>query len=243
MNIVIPMAGNGMRFYEAGIKTPKPLIKVLGKTLLEHSIESLGIEGRFFFIVKQYEDTSINEKIESIIYSLIPDAMIIVSSDKQMGASHSAMYAKEYINNDSPLIITNCDQRLIWNANKYLEFLKEDMDGSVVLFTSYDSRNSYAVIEKNIITNIVEKKPVSTDALIGLHYWKNGCDFVDSAEKLIADLSGEKEAYISETYNYLIKKGKKILPYHINNNEFISLGTPQSISGYLGNNNWILENE
>ena len=45
INIIIPMAGLGSRFSKNGIKTPKPLIRVDGKTLIEHSVESFEYNG------------------------------------------------------------------------------------------------------------------------------------------------------------------------------------------------------
>ena len=53
INIIIPMAGEGNRFQDVGIEIPKPLIVTNGKTLIEHSIESLGIDGRYIFITKK----------------------------------------------------------------------------------------------------------------------------------------------------------------------------------------------
>ena len=47
-----------------------------------------------------------------------------------------------------------------------------------------------------------------------MHFWKCGKDFVSSVKEMIA--AGEKynnEFYIAPTYNYLIKDGKKILPF------------------------------
>ena len=43
-NVIIPLAGDGKRFKEKGIKTPKPLIKFYNKTLIETSIDSLNIK-------------------------------------------------------------------------------------------------------------------------------------------------------------------------------------------------------
>ena len=59
INIIIPMAGLGSRFSKNGIKTPKPLIRVDGKTLIEHSVESLGIDGRYIFITRKYDNSRI----------------------------------------------------------------------------------------------------------------------------------------------------------------------------------------
>ena len=40
VNILVPMAGAGSRFVQAGFTEPKPLIPVLGKTMVEWAMES-----------------------------------------------------------------------------------------------------------------------------------------------------------------------------------------------------------
>ena len=47
MNIVMPMAGLGKRLTDYGYATPKPLIEVLRKILVEWAISSIGIKGNF----------------------------------------------------------------------------------------------------------------------------------------------------------------------------------------------------
>lgn len=59
MNIVIPMAGLGTRFSNEGFNLPKPLIETNGKTLIEHSISTLGVEGRYIFITRKYDNPRI----------------------------------------------------------------------------------------------------------------------------------------------------------------------------------------
>jgi NDP-sugar pyrophosphorylase family protein len=41
LNIVIPMAGAGSRFVDAGYTVPKPFIDVLGKPMIYHVLENL----------------------------------------------------------------------------------------------------------------------------------------------------------------------------------------------------------
>ena len=54
LNIVIPMAGRGSRFYDAGYKLPKPLIDINGSTMIEKVIQNLTPkqEHKFFLYVK-----------------------------------------------------------------------------------------------------------------------------------------------------------------------------------------------
>jgi NDP-sugar pyrophosphorylase family protein len=233
MNILIPMAGEGIRFKDVGIDIPKPLIRVNGKTLIEHSIESLNIEGHYIFITKKYENESYNKEITKIFENLVPIFTEIQVYGKQYGTSYSALHAKDYINNDEELIITNCDQMLDWDSEDFLYLARAGGDGSVLLHESESHKHSYALIENEKITKFAEKNPISNSALVGLHYWKKGRDFVSSAERLIKDSSSSgKESYVSLTYNYLINDKKTITPYFIESNQYTSLGTPRDIEIY-----------
>lgn len=236
INIVIPMAGLGHRFKKNGIITPKPLIMVNGKTLIEHSVESLGIDGKYIFITRKYDDQEYNISLSNILKNLKPDSIEICLDNDQYGAADAALYAKEYIDNDEELIITNCDQLLVWDSGKFLEVAKSDScDGAVALFKSSDPKNSFADVLDNKIINIVEKDVISDNALTGVHYWRKGSSFVSSAKKLLSEyrLKGLSECYISSTYNYLIENKLNVLAFDMPQNGYISLGTPEDIDIYL----------
>lgn len=234
----MPMAGLGSRFKIEGYDIPKPLIKVEGVTLVEHSVTSLNIEGNYVFITRKFDDESHNEELSRILKKLKPNSVEIRIDKPTRGAVETAMFARTLVNNDEELIITNCDQILKWNSGAFLEdSRKEGIEGSILLFFSNDPKNSFAKVDKNgIVTNVVEKKVISNDGLVGVHYWKKGSDFVRSADSLLANYEsdGKNECYISESYNYLIKEGKKIAGVRISSNQFIPLGTPKDLSIYLG---------
>lgn len=236
MNIVIPLAGLGSRFKDAGIEEPKPLIMVNGKHLIEHAVDSLGITGQYIFITRKYENTEYNQRLSSILSKLKPGCIEICLDKDQRGAADAAMHAKEYINNENSLVITNCDQLLEWDSNLFLEKIKDiSIDGAVVTYKSNSLKDSYAKVHNGKITEIAEKKIISDEALIGVHYWKHGKDFVRSAEKSLNDTDlANKEVYISETYLHLIKEDKNIIAHKIPNNEYICLGTPEYVEQYLG---------
>ena len=236
MNIIIPMAGLGSRFKIEGFDTPKPLIQVAGKTLVEHSIDSLNINGRYIFITRKYENENHNLLLSQKLKDIKPDSIEIKIDNPTRGCVETCLKAIDIINNETPLIITNCDQKLEWDSELFLNFINtENVDGSVVIFNSDNPKNSFAEIdEDNNILRLVEKNPISNHALIGLHYWKSGKDFIESSQDLLLnfEFDGKKECYISETYNYLIKQNKKIKSFKIPNNEFIALGTPYDLSIY-----------
>ncbi|MEY3378221.1 MAG: hypothetical protein RLZZ328_1381 [Bacteroidota bacterium] len=236
MNIVIPMAGLGSRFKNAGINDPKPLIMVNGRHLIEHAVDSLDIVGQYIFITRKYEDPEQNKRLSHILSQLRPDSIEICLDHDQYGAADAALYAKDYIDNDEELIITNCDQLLRWNSDDFIEVARSAYcDGAVAIFKSNDIKNSFAIIKDDRIVDIKEKVVISDDALVGIHYWRRGSDFVRSAKKLLGEYRhiGLNECYISSTYSYLINEGLNILPYHMPKNGYISLGTPNDVEIYL----------
>ena len=123
INIIIPMAGLGSRFSKNGIKTPKPLIQVDGKTLIQHSVESLGIDGRYIFITRKYDNSQYNEELSEILKQLHPSSEEIRIDKVTSGCSETCLYAKHLINNDDELIITNCDQLMNWDSNSFMKMV------------------------------------------------------------------------------------------------------------------------
>lgn len=237
MHILIPMAGLGSRFSKTGIAEPKPLIRVNQKTLIEHSIKSFDVDGKFIFVTRKYDDPSYSAELKSLLKTLRPECEIIEIDRVTNGASQTALCAKVCINNSTPLVIYNCDQIINWNPREFLRFAEDpSVDGAVVLHKDRDPKNSFAEIKNSRVVQVVEKNPISSDALIGFHYWKRGSDFVESAEKLLAEFTfhGRPECYISETYNYLIQQGSNIFPYFVAPNIYIPLGTPEDVARYLG---------
>jgi dTDP-glucose pyrophosphorylase len=237
MNIIIPMAGLGSRFLKEGITIPKPLIQTDGKTLIEHSVKTLGLIGQYIFITREYENKSDNETLSKILKQIQPNCIEIKIKEVTRGATETVLLAKDYINNNDELVITNCDQITNYDFEKFSSFLTQTThDGVVVTYPSTNPKNSFALFEDNKIVKIVEKEALSNIALVGIHYWKKGNLFVESAEKLLKDfeIEGKKECYISETYNYLISKGYTIVNYHLKENQYIPLGTPYDIKIYEG---------
>jgi len=237
MNILIPMAGLGTRFKNEGFELPKPIIEFNGKTLIEYSVSSLGIGGRYIFVTRKYEEPNDNVLLTKKLKELSPDCIEIQLDSATRGAVETCLFAREFIDNDEPLIITNCDQITDWHSEDFQSFIDQtDLDGVIVTYTSVNPKNSFAVVEKGVVTKLVEKNPVSDIALIGLHHWKKGSDFVRSAKNLLQKFeeNGRPECYISESYNYLIEEGKIIKNFHIPTNQYISLGTPYDLKVYQG---------
>lgn len=239
-NVVIPMAGKGSRFSSAGFNTPKPLIEAKGKTLVERSIDSLGLSGKFIFITRSFDDSGHNEELTKLFDRPASNNFVEVRvDDEHLGAAHSAAFSEKYLDKNMPLIITNCDQQMYWDSVKFQKFIVDnDPEGVLVVTKSSDPGNSYAIFNEEtlVVSKVAEKRVISDYALVGIHYWKNPNDFYASFRESLATYkeSGYPEAYVSITYNELITAGRKIMAYVIDTEEFVPLGTPEQLDIFLG---------
>ena len=225
INVVIPMAGAGSRFAKVGYTKPKPLIEVGDKTLVQLSADSLMTkEAKFHFLVSK--DHIVNYAVDNYLKEMYPDCEIIVVDKLTEGAACTVLLAKEYINNDTPIIIANSDQFIVWNG-KY-DF---DADASILVFNDDNPKWSFAKVEHNYVVEVAEKNPISNIATVGVYIWKRGSDFVKYAEQMIEkDIRVNNEFYVCPIFNEAIADGKKITVSYID--EMWGLGTPEDLEIY-----------
>ena len=236
MNILIPMAGLGSRFKICGYEKPKPLIEVDGVPMIEKAVNTLNIDGQYIFVVRRYKNQSNNDDLVNCLKKIKPDCIIVETSHLTGGAAETCLLAKDYIDNDSKLIITNCDQLMEWDSSDFVKRTESNLDGIVVTHNSKDPKNSFISLDgSGYAKELREKKQISNLALIGLHYWKKGKYFVESAESMISNNEKDSgEFYVAPTYNFLINKGLKIKNYHLEKNEYHPIGTPKDLKIYIG---------
>ena len=130
MNIIIPMAGRGSRFAEKKILTPKPLIDVHGKPMIQRAVESLDLDGQWKFIIRIDEHMN---RVSDMIRTIKPGANFINIDYVTEGPASSALLFKDDINNDEELIIANCDQIMEWTSSRFLDYVRH-YDGAVVTY-------------------------------------------------------------------------------------------------------------
>ena len=108
MNILIPMAGAGSRFQEAGYTFPKPLIEVHGKPMIQVVVENLNIDARHIFVVQAEHYGKYN--LNHLLPLISPGCKIVQVDGITEGAACTTLLAKELIDNDEPLVFANSDQ-------------------------------------------------------------------------------------------------------------------------------------
>ena len=234
MNVLIPMAGAGSRFQQAGYTFPKPLIDVEGKPMIQVVVENLNIDANFIFVVQKQHREQYN--LDTLLNLIAPNSKVVEVDGLTEGAACTALLAKEYIDNDNPLFFANSDQFVEWDSTEFMYKMNEtDADGGIVSFRATHPKWSFAKInESGLVTEVAEKNPISDIATVGYYYWKKGSDFVKYAEEMIEkDIRVNGEFYVCPVFNQAIEDKKEIRTFDIP--KMWGLGTPEDLKYYLEN--------
>lgn len=237
MNIVIPMAGKGSRFAQAGYTFPKPLIpinKLNGKPMIQVAVENINTEARYIYIVQKehYE----KYHLKTLLNLITPNCEIIQVEGVTEGAACSVLLAEQFINNDSQLFIANSDQFVEWDANQFFYSMQGDsVDAGLATFESSHPKWSFAKLDSNgFVCEVAEKNPISSIASTGFYFYKHGKDFVTGAKKMILNNKRvNNEFYVCPVLNELIEEGKKVKIHNVT--RMWSLGTPEDLKYFEEN--------
>ncbi len=235
MNILIPMAGQGSRFQQAGYTFPKPLIDVNHRPMIQVVTDNLSLQGRHIFLVLKdhYEKYSLRYLLPLIVQ---PNECEIIQVDQvTQGAACTALLARELIDNDDELVIANSDQWIDWDSRHFLAYMRaRHADGGILTFFSTHPKWSFVRVDElsSRITEVAEKRPISNVATVGIYYFRRGRDFVAAADRMIQkNIRVNNEFYVAPTYNEMISDGKTIYPYPVA--EMKGLGTPEDLERFL----------
>ena len=234
LNVLIPMAGAGSRFQQAGYTFPKPLIDVKGKPMIQVVVDNLNIDANFIYVVQKEHREKYN--LDTLLNLITPGCKIVEVDRLTEGAACTALLAKEYIDNDNPLFFANSDQFVEWDSTEFMYKMNEtDSDGGIVSFKATHPKWSFAKVNENgIVIEVAEKNPISDIATVGYYYWKHGSDFVKYSEEMIKkDIRVNNEFYVCPVFNQAIADGKQIRTFDIP--KMWGLGTPEDLKEYLEN--------
>lgn len=234
LNVLIPMAGAGSRFEQAGYTFPKPLIDVKGKPMIQVVVENLNIDANYIYVVQKSHREKYN--LDTLLNLITPGCKVVEVDGVTEGAACTALLAKEYINNDAPLFFANSDQFAEWDSNEFMYKMQEtEADGGIVTFKAIHPKWSFAKIDNSgHITEVAEKNPISDNATVGFYYWKHGSDFVKYAEQMIAkNTRVNNEFYVCPVFNEAINDKKIVRAFEIK--KLWGLGTPEDLRYFIEN--------
>jgi NDP-sugar pyrophosphorylase family protein len=226
INVLIPMAGEGQRFKEAGFDKPKPFIQINGRKMVEMVIDNITPVNVNEVILITRTHHNCKEELNISPYKL----NIIELDAPTEGSLQTILHAESFIK-DNELVLANCDQKIVFDVNDFILKCKQ-FDGGLITFTSTNPHHSYVQINnEGIITDIIEKEVISNIAVAGIYYFKDASSFIEASKEVIkSNIRQKGEFYVSSALKLMINNGFKLSIYDAPS---IMLGTPEELKNNI----------
>jgi glucose-1-phosphate thymidylyltransferase len=227
MKIIVPMAGMGKRMRPHTLSTPKPLLPIAGKSIVQRLVEDIvNVSNEkvdeIAFIVGHIGKEA-EEKLKKIAIDLKAKASIYYQ-DEALGTAHAILCAREALRGKVTIAFADT----LFKA----DFKMDDSREGVIWVQEVKDPRPFGVVkvnEKNVITDFVEKPEyyVSNLAIIGIYYFKDGENLRKELEYLIDnDIKDKGEYQITSALENMKNKGVKFTPGQVS--EWLDCGNKDS---------------
>lgn len=250
MNIIIPMAGAGQRFAEAGYRIHKPAIPTTdrrsGKEYPMVVCAAMDLPGvsadgeNLTFIDRTFHKA---EGVEQKISEYYPKASFITAGSLTDGQACTCLLAKEKINNEEQLLIAGCDNGMVMDAEKFWE-LTGICDVLVFTYRHHDAvlsnPDAYGWMKTDdsgricgvSIKKALSDTPMEDHAVTSAFWFRHGNSFVSAAEKMIMQNDRiNNEFYVDEVIQHAIELGMDARVFEID--RYLGWGTPKDYENYM----------
>lgn len=207
MKVIIPLAGKGTRLRPHTHVTPKPMLRVAGKPVMQYVMDDVAKLPDVEQVV--YITGHLKEKVEEYARSAVHIPAVFVEQKVQDGTAGAVALARPYV--DQPVLIIFVDT--IFDAD--LSIIEStDADGIIWTKEVEDYQRFGVVVtdESGFMTKIVEKPstPISRRANIGLYYIRNWKLLYEAIDHVLTQPSNKGEWYLTDAFQYMIEHGAKL---------------------------------
>jgi glucose-1-phosphate thymidylyltransferase len=213
MKIIVPMAGMGKRMRPHTLTTPKPLLPIAGKPIVQLLCEELAkvctekIE-EIAFIIGDFGKEA-EDNLVKVAESLGAKGSIY-HQHEALGTAHAVLCAKESLS--GKVIVAFADT--LFKA----DFEMDEAKDAVIWVQKIDDPSAFGVVkiaEDGTISDFIEKPKdfVSDLAIIGIYYFKDGENLKNELQYLLDNEIKDKGEYqITNGLENMKNKGLKIYP-------------------------------
>ena len=208
MKVIIPLAGKGTRLRPHTLTTPKPMLRVAGKPVMDYVLDDVRKLGDVDEVI--YITGHLKEAVEMHAKSAYPDMKAsFIEQQVQDGTAGAVGLARSRV--DQPVLIIFVDT--IFDAD--LSVIKTSKDDGILWTKVVEDWHRYGVIvadDNGHMTKIVEKpsEPISKRANIGLQYIRNWKLLFEGIDHVLKQPKNKGEWYLTDAFQYMVDKGAKL---------------------------------
>lgn len=211
MNIIIPMAGMGKRMRPHTLTTPKPLLPIAGKPIVQRLVEDIIATSNekveeIAFIIGPTFGKEVEEHLCKVATSLGATGKIYYQTEP-LGTAHAILCAAEALKGN--VFIAFADT--LFKATFSIDTNKD----AIVWTQKVNDPSAFGVVKLNAeeeIEAFVEKPKefVSDLAIIGVYYFKDGQNLREELQRLLdEDIKQKGEYQITDAMDHMLKNGVK----------------------------------
>jgi glucose-1-phosphate thymidylyltransferase len=207
MKAIIPLAGVGTRLRPHTHVTPKPMLKIAGKPVIDYVMDDLQKLGGVEEVI--YITGHLKDKVESYTRDRYPWKSVFIEQKRQLGTADAVGLARPYI--DQPVMVIFVDT--IFDADLSI-INRTDADG-ILWAKEVEDYKRFGVIvtdKQGYMTKIVEKpsEPISKLANIGLQYIRNWKLLFEGIDHVMKQPANKGEYYLTDAFQYMADQGAKL---------------------------------
>jgi glucose-1-phosphate thymidylyltransferase len=227
MKLIIPMAGAGKRMRPHTLTTPKPLIPVAGKPMVQHLVEDICAMSKekieeVGFVIGRF-GTEAEKNLVHVAEKAGAKGKIYYQ-DEALGTAHAVLCAGEMLK--GKVIVAFADTLFRGQVT-----IDDAQDGTIWVQKVADPK-AFGVVKldkNNHVTDFIEKPQtfVSDLAIIGIYYFKDGAYLKKEMQYLIDNNLKEKGEYqLTNALENMKKKGTKFTAAQVS--EWLDCGNKEA---------------
>lgn len=238
LQLLIPAAGKGSRFTNAGFDFPKPIIPVWDIPMLIWVISNFPLEPEDQIRILCQSEHEIPGMLKNYVKKLPNQVKFLEIDYWTEGPAHSVELLLEGINDSSPVVCANSDQYVFSGLPEFVNAVRNGKSQGQIL-TMEATSNAWSYIGRDSdgkVIRVVEKEEISNEATVGVYGWS-------SAATLRAALSWQRdtglkvnnEYYVAPSYQFLIENRLEISTHSVGLHGVgvHGLGVPKDLENFL----------
>ena len=247
--ILIPMAGAGQRFADAGYTVHKPAIMTVDRATGQEKpmvvcatkdLPGVAADGsNVIYVDRNFHKT---DSVEDAIRAWYPQAAFITVDHLTEGQACTCMLADPYLDPEQPLLIAGCDNGMDIDRDAF-DALTKECDCIVFTYRHNEAvlanPNAYgwmiADADGNITGTSIKKaisdRPMEDPAVVATFWFRRAAVFIEATKKMIAEndrINGE--FYVDQTVKHVLDLGYRAKIFDID--RYVGWGTPADYEGY-----------
>jgi dTDP-glucose pyrophosphorylase len=241
IQIILPMAGLGTRFTDAGYHTPKPLIPIHGVPMFKIVLANIFSNKVSKVVVITRREWDLTREINQLAKSTNIDFDLVEIDYTTDGPASTVMLAQDFLDPEKPVVVANSDQYVNTSIDTFYEKLvTSDSVGCIMTMNDADPKWSFVKLDdQGHVSKVREKEVISNEATVGIYGFKKSQYMIDAINEMRESndrVNGE--FYVAPAYNYLIRSGLPIDIFNIGDvrDVMFGLGIPEDYEFFVKSN-------